>query len=102
EELLRPAAGGRPARVPAPAAQPLRRRGAADGAGVAVRRSLERRARPDPSRGKQAADLHRNREVAAAAAPRARCAFAARVPAALRPPRRRLDEAFARAALRAD
>ena len=41
--LLPPAAGGRPARVPAPPAQPLRRRGARHGARVAVRRGLEQR-----------------------------------------------------------
>ena len=87
--LLRPAAGRRPARVPAAAAQPLRRRGAADGARVAVRRRVERRARADPPRGEQAADLHRHREVAAAGARGARRAPAARVPPALRPARRR-------------
>ena len=68
--LLRPAAGRRPARVPAAAAQPLRRRGAAHRARVAVRRRLERRARADPPRGEQAADLHRHREVAAAGSSR--------------------------------
>ena len=64
-QLLRAAAGRRPARVPAAAAQPLRRRGLPDGARVAVRRRVERRARADPPRGEQAADLHRHREVAA-------------------------------------
>ena len=49
-QLLRPAAGRRPPRLPAAAPQPLRRRGAAHGARVAVRRRLERRARADPRR----------------------------------------------------
>ena len=49
--LLRPAAGRRPALVPAAAPEPLRRRGARLGARVAVRRRLERRAAPDPPRG---------------------------------------------------
>ena len=63
--LLRPAAGRRPALVPAPAAQPLRRRGARDRAGVAVRRRLERRDRADPPPRRQAAALHGDRALAA-------------------------------------
>ena len=48
--LLRAAAGRRPAALPAAAAEPLRRRGAAHRARVAVRRRLERRPRPHPRR----------------------------------------------------
>ena len=48
--LLRPAAGRRPALLPTPAPQPLRRRGARHRARVALRRRLERRARADPPR----------------------------------------------------
>ena len=55
--LLRAAAGRRPALIPSPAAEPLRRRGAAHRARVAVRRRLERRARPHPRERREAADL---------------------------------------------
>ena len=47
--LLRPAAGRRPALVPAPAPEPLRRRGARLRARLAVRRRVERRAPADPA-----------------------------------------------------
>ena len=87
--LLRPAAGRRPALVSAPAAQPLRRRGARHGARVAVRRRLERRARAHPPPRRQAAALHRNRALAAGAAVGGRPAPRARLQAALRPARRR-------------
>ena len=70
--LLRPAAGRRPAHVPAPAAQPLRRRGARDRARLAVRRRLERRARADPPPRRAPAALHRDRAGAARGARRPR------------------------------
>ena len=60
--LLPPAAGGRPARLPAAAAQPLRRRGAARRARLAVRRRLQRRARAAAAGGAEAAALRRARE----------------------------------------
>ena len=63
--LLRPAAGRRPAHVPAAAAQPLRRRGARRRARLAVRRRLERRARADPPPRRPPAALHRDRALAA-------------------------------------
>ena len=59
--LLRPAAGRRPARVPAAAAQPLRRRGARRRARLAARRRLERRARPAAPRGAEAPAVRRAR-----------------------------------------
>ena len=59
--LLRPAAGGRPARLPAAAAQPLRRRGARDGARLSARRRLERRARAPAAGRAEAAALRRAR-----------------------------------------
>ena len=62
--LLRPAAGRRPALVPAAAPEPLRRRGARERARVAVRRRLQRRAAADPAQ-RARADLHRARAVAA-------------------------------------
>ena len=90
--LLRPAAGRRPARVPAPAAQPLRRRGARHGARVAVRRRVERRARADPAARRQAAALHRRRALAARAAARrttsGSCARSSSATSGSSPPRR--------------
>ena len=77
-ELLRPAAGRRPRLVPAPAPEPLRRRGAAHRARLAVRRRLERRARADPRGSDRAAALQGDRADAARRArrrrPAARCA----------------------------
>ena len=58
-QLLRPAAGRRPALLPAAAAQPLRRRGARQRARLAVRRRLERRAVLIRRAAARAADLHR-------------------------------------------
>src|SRR5206468_244863 len=81
--LLRPAAGRRPARVPAAAAQPVRRPGAPHGARVAVRRLIERRARPAAAGGVEAAALLRARAGASAWARGARRAAAAGVPPAL-------------------
>ena len=49
--VLRPAAGRRPARLPAAAPEPLRRRGARHRPRIAARRRLERRARAAPARG---------------------------------------------------
>ncbi len=98
--LLRPAAGRRSARVPAPVAQPLRRPRTVDGARVAVRRALERRAGAAPSRSVEAAAVRGARADAAARPRRAGRAAAARVPAAVRPARRRAAAAVARAALR--
>ena len=89
--LLRPAAGRRPAPLPAAAAEPLRRRGAAHRARVAVRRRLERRARPHPRRRRAASDLQGHRAHAAGRSRRGRPAPRARVPAALRAARRELD-----------
>ena len=66
QRLLRAAAGGRPAWLSAAPAQPLRRRGAADRAGLAVRRPLERRACACSSRLVAAAALHGDRAFAAA------------------------------------
>ena len=63
--LLRPAAGRRPALVPAPAPEPLRRRGARQRARVALRRRLQRRADADPAQC-AGADLHRPRAHTAA------------------------------------
>ena len=75
--LLRPAAGRRPPLVPAAAPEPLRRRGAADGARVAVRRRLEPRARPHPARAEKR-PIFKGSEDAARTSPRttrARAAF---------------------------
>ena len=63
--LLRAAAGRRPPRLPAAPPEPLRRRGAADGADLALRRRLQRRARAPPCGGAAAADLPQPRAVAA-------------------------------------
>ena len=64
-QLLRAAAGRRPARLPAPPPQPLRRRGAPERARLAVRRRVERRARPDQGRGAAPAGVPRPRASAA-------------------------------------
>ena len=53
-------------RVPPAAAEPLRRRVAADGARVALRRRVERRARADSRRRSPAAVVHRDRTRVAA------------------------------------
>src|SRR5207248_4622021 len=80
---------------------PLRRRGARERAGIAVRRRLERRAGAAAPRCPEAAAVRRARARAACLAPGARPAAAARFPAALRPARRGVFAALARAALRA-
>ena len=101
--LLRPAAGRRPALLPAAAPEPLRRRGAADRARVAVRRRLERRARPDPcERARSGRSSRASSGRCRAISPSDDRAARARVPAALRAARRALGAAVARAALRAD
>ena len=62
--LLRPAAGRRPALVPAAAAQPLRRPGSRHRARLALRRRLQRRARaPAPRRQPAAALLGLERDL---------------------------------------
>ena len=99
--LLRPAAGRRPAHVPAAPAQPVRRRGADGRARLAVRRRLQRRARADPQACRPPPALHRDRALAAGRLLRARRAPGARVQAAVRAPGRRGDPNVARAALRA-
>src|SRR4051812_40856759 len=93
--LLRPAAGRGPALVPAAPAEPLRRRGPADGPRLAVRWSLERCPRPHSVDGRAASDLQRDRAVTAARSCGGRPAPRAGVPAALRAPRRELHEALA-------
>ena len=99
--VLRPAAGGRPAHVPAAAAKPLRRRGARGGAGLADGRRLERRARADPPQRRAAAALHRDRALAAGAALGRGRAARPGVQAALRAARGRLGAGVARAPVRA-
>ena len=59
--LLQPPAGRRPARLPAAAAEPLRRRGARDRARLAVRRRLQRRARAAAARRRAAPAVRRAR-----------------------------------------
>ena len=100
--VLRPAAGRRPARVPAAPAQPLRRRGARDGARVAVRRRLERRARPHPQARGQAAALHGDRAIAARGVLGGRRAPRPRVQAAVRAARRGVGAHEPRAPVRRD
>ena len=99
--LLPPAAGGRPARLPAAAAQPLRRRGAGHRSGLAVRRRLERCARAPAPRRAEAAALRRDREGDRRADAARRAALPG-VQAALRPARRAGVVLDARAPLRAD
>ncbi len=100
--LLRPAAGRRSDRVPAPAPEPLRRRGARDRARVAVRRRLERRARFAPPLGRTASALRRPRAGASRRdLPEGRAALRG-VPAALRPARPHGRAGRPRAAVRAD
>ena len=89
-QLLRPAAGRRPARLPAAAPQPLRRRGAAHRARVAVRRRLERRARPHPRGGAAPADLQRHRARHPGRSLGGRPPPRAGLPPAVRPPAREL------------
>src|SRR5439155_17046286 len=100
--LLPPAAGRRPARLPAALAQSLRRRGAGQRARVAVCRRLERRAGAAASRSAEEAALRRARARPARRIVRARRAPLPGVPAALRAPRRAGVVADAGAALRAD
>ena len=77
--LLRPAAGRRPARLPAAAPQPLRRRRARHRARVAVRRRLERHARPSAPQRPAPSAVHGARAGASRAArPRATRACCAR------------------------
>ena len=101
--LLRPAAGRRPARLPAAAAQPLRRRGARHRARLAVRRRLERRARAAPA---GAPDAGRSSPASSASLPpaldeRRRAAARARSSSATSGSSRPRPRALARAALRA-
>ena len=87
-DYYRPAAGGRPARLPAAAAQPLRRRGARLRARLAVRRRLERRAGPPAPRRAEAAPVRRAGEGHPRGRLHARRAALPGVQAALRPARR--------------
>ena len=101
--LLRPAAGRRPARVPPAPAQPLRRRRARDRPRVAVRRRLERRARPHPAQRRRGGrSSPRSSEALPEGVSAERRAAAARVPPALRAARARVrpDRARARSASR--
>ena len=81
--------------------QPLRRRGAAHRAHVAVRRRLERRARPDPGGGAAPADLPRHRARHPRRPLGRRPPPGPRVPPAVRPPARARGVRAARAPLRA-
>ena len=99
--VLRPAAGGRPARLPPPAAEPVRRPRAADRARVAVRRALERRACAAAAGSLEAAPVRRAGADAATWFVGARRAAAARVPPAVRTAGDGAAAAVTRAAVRA-
>src|SRR5207302_5761193 len=100
--LLRPAAGGRPALLPASAAQPLRRRGARDRPRLAVRRRLERRARAPPPARRPPPLVQRDRARPGAGHRSRGRAAPTRLPPALRPARGGVRASLARATLRAD
>ena len=100
--VLRPATGRRSALVPAPAAQPLRRRGPRHRARLPVRRRLERRSGAHSQARRETSAVHRSRACAARAAVGERPAPGARVQAAVRPARGSLDAVVARASVRGD
>ena len=99
--LLLAPAGRRPARVPAAAAEPLRRRGARHRARLAVRRRVQRRARAAAARGRPAPAVRRARARPVRGGRRARFAALPGLPPALRADRRGLRLALARTAVRA-
>src|SRR4029079_18933662 len=96
--LLPPAAGGRSPQLPAAAAQPLRRRGAARRARLALRRRLERLAGAPAAGRAEAAAVRRARERHSRGRLRARCPALPGVQAALRPARLGGGGGFASAA----